>query len=292
MSSALFVSEEGKKRVRAWCERFRAALPFAVEDAEVSTRYGRTHALIAGPPEGRPLVILHGALTSSAHVLGQLDRLSSARRIYALDIVGQSVWSEDRRVDVRGGHYGHWLLEACDRLGLQELDVIGVSYGGFVGLRAAMIDSSRIRTLMLLAPAGVVAGGLWAGLWEIGWPVLAYRFFPSRRRLERAMESLFTAPDPQWKAHFAEALRAYRLDLRLPPVATDEEMRRVACRTLVLASELDANFPADRMVARFRALLPRVQTEVLPGCRHCPPLDDAFRDAMARRVSAFTESPA
>ena len=172
-------------------------------------------------------------------------------------------------------------------LGLNSLDVIGVSYGGYIGLRAATVEPRRIRRLMLLSPAGVVASGWWAGLWEIGWPVLAYRLFPSRGRLERAMNAMFTAPDSQWKAHFAEALRAYRLDLRLPPVLTDEELRRVTCRTLVLASELDASFPGVALLERLQRCLPDVETELLAGCRHCPPLDEAFRAGMAERVERF-----
>lgn len=286
--SVLFVSAARKERVRAWCERFRARLPACVEDLEVETSFGRTHALVAGPAGARPLVVLHGALTSSAHVMEQMGRLLETRRVYGLDIVGQSVWSEDRRVDIRGDAYGRWLLETCERIGLAELDVIGVSYGGYIGLRAAMLDASRIRRLMLLAPAGIVAAGLWPGLWEIGWPVLAYRLFPSRGRLERAMGSMFTAPDPQWKAHFAEALRAYRLDPRLPPVLTDEELRKVTCRTLILAAEFDASFPGARLIERVRGLLPGVETELLPGSKHCPVLDEEFRESMARRVERFS----
>lgn len=288
MRSALFVSQRRKDRVLAWCERFRQRLPAPAEDLEFPTPFGRTHALVAGPPGARPLVLLHGALTCSAHVLGQMGPLLDSRRIYALDIVGQSPWSEDRRIDVRGGGYGRWLFAAFDHLRLPPCDVVGISYGGFVALRAAILDSTRLRRLLLLAPAGVVTAGLWSGLFEIGWPVLAYRFFPSRGRLEAALRTLFTDPDPQWKAHFAEALRAYRLDLRLPPPASDDELRRVACPTLVLAPELDANFPAAALLARFRRFLPHAELELLPASRHCPPLTESFRLSMAARIQRFT----
>lgn len=288
MRSALFVSEEWKERVMAGCERFRAALCVPLKDVEIATTFGMTHVLVAGPADAVPLVVLHGALTSAAHVMGQLGPLLRTRRIYGIDIVGQSVWSEDRRVDVRGDDYGRWLLEVLDGLELDQADIVGVSYGGYVGLRAAIVDARRIRRLMLLAPAGIVAGGVWEGLRGMGWPILLYRLFPTAGRLHRAVQGIFTQPDLAWTAYFGVALRAYQVDLRLPPVISDAELQRVRCRTLVLASELDASFPGARLLARVKRWMPDVEVELIPGAKHCPPLTEEFRTAMAGRIERFT----
>lgn len=291
MRSALFVSVEWKERVRAGCERFRTALSAPLEDREIATSFGRTHVLAAGAPDGAPLVVLHGALTSAAHVMGQLGPLMETRRIYGIDIVGQSVWSEDRRVDVQGDDYGLWLIEMLNGLQLAQADIVGISYGGYVGLRAAMVDSQRIRRLMLLAPAGVVVGALWNGLREIGWHVLAYRLFPSTARLQRAMRGIFTAPDTAWIEYFGVALRAYRADLPLPPLLTDADLKRISCPTLVLASEHDVSFPGEKLLERIQRSMPFAQLELLRGSKHCPPLTAEFQNAMAERIQRFTAGP-
>ncbi len=73
-----------------WCARFRQRIPLPVEDAVVQTSFGATHLLIAGPKDAPPMVMLHGALASSGHVLPELGPLLHTRRVYALDVIGQS----------------------------------------------------------------------------------------------------------------------------------------------------------------------------------------------------------
>lgn len=263
-------------------------MPEPAEDRVVETRYGRTHALVAGPASAPPLVVLHGAITSSAHVLGQLGRLAKERRVYAIDIVGQSVWSEDRRIDVDGDSYGHWLMEACTALGLREFDLIGVSYGGYVALRGALVDSARVRHLMLLCPGGFVSSGVWAGLRDAGLAVLVYRMFPTSQRLERVMHAQFTTLDPHWVEYFGQALLSYRMDLELPGIVPDDELKKLRCPLLVLGAEFDVHYPGTKLLARIRRLLPHAETDLLRGWKHCPPLDERFREQMADRVERFS----
>jgi 2-hydroxy-6-oxonona-2,4-dienedioate hydrolase len=121
--SIVFNSDEAKATIRAWFDRFRARLPVPADDALVETSLGRTHALIAGPKDAAPLVLLHGALASSAHALAELGPLLRTRRVYALDIIGQSVMSADRRLDLAGDEYGRWVAEAVAALGIERYDL-------------------------------------------------------------------------------------------------------------------------------------------------------------------------
>lgn len=284
-SSALFRSSADREAIRAEGERFRARLTGPVEDFSLSTSFGATHGLVTGPVDGPPLVVLHGALASSAHVLPELGPLVRTHRVYAVDVIGQSVWSEDRRLEVRDDSYARWLEEVCDGLELSAFDLFGVSWGGFVAMQGARRMGARVRHLVLMAPAGVVANKPWPAFRDAGWPILAYIKFPSPRRLDRAMRSLFTTLDPDWTAYMGKALLAYRLDIRIPPLA--KELNEIRCPTLVFGGDEDASFPGEALLTRMRELRPDGEAELVKGCKHCPPLTPEFRDWMAQRVSRF-----
>lgn len=132
--STLFVNEAARAKVESWYGVFRESLTVPVEPRVVVTPMGRTHLLVAGPVDAPPLVCLHGALASSAHVLPELGRLVQHYRVYALDVIGQSVMSADTRLELRDDSYGRWVSAVCAALGLARVNLLGVSWGGFVAM--------------------------------------------------------------------------------------------------------------------------------------------------------------
>lgn len=287
MSSVMFVDDAKKATIGRWYETFRGKLAPTAQSKLVDTSFGRTHCLVTGPEDAPPLVALHGALASSAHVLPELGTLVNTRRVYAVDVVGQSVMSEDKRLDLDGNDYGRWLGEVTDGLGLEQFDLLGVSWGGFVALRAASTIPTRIKHLVLMVPAGWVAGSAWSGFWRVGFPMLSYRMFPSERRLQKAVGGLFTTPDAEWTRYFGDALLAYKLDMRIPPLATAEQVVGIRCPILVFAADDDLQFPGSALLQRVKELLPHAETELIEGSKHCPPFTTEFRNGFGDRVEKF-----
>src|SRR4051812_3547057 len=75
-------------------------------------------------------------------------------------------------------------------------------------------------------------------------------------------------------------------DLRIPPLATDGELRRLTLPALALGGELDISFPGEAVARRVRSLVPHAEVEVIPGCKYCPPTAPPFRAWLAGRVGA------
>jgi len=293
MTTTMFVDDNARSRMAGWFDTFRETLPFPTETRLVDTPEGRTHVLVAGPVDAPPLVCLHGALATSAHVLPELGSLVERHRIYAIDVVGQSVMSADRRIDVRDDSYGTWLAAVCKALGLSKIILFGVSWGGFVALRTAKVAPELVDALILLVPAGIVAGSAWAGFKQVGWPMLTYRLSPSEKRLRRLFESLFTTYDERWSKYFGDAVLSYRMDMRIPPLAKPEELAAFTARgrpTLVLGGADDVSFPGAALVTRAKELIPHAEVDLLEACKHCPPFDDAFRASTANRVRRFLDA--
>ncbi len=112
---------------------------------------GRLFALDTGPGStGQTIVMSHGLLWSSGMFEGQIEHLRDRYRIVAWDHRGQG------RSDEHGGRVVG--MELCtddalalfDRMGLGPVHFLGLSMGGFVGMRIAARWPDRILSLVLL----------------------------------------------------------------------------------------------------------------------------------------------
>jgi pimeloyl-ACP methyl ester carboxylesterase len=291
---SIFRSPKARAVIAEWFDRFRAKLPVPTESRTVPTQFGDTHVLVGGPADAPPLVVLHGALASSAHLLGELAPLLERFRVYAVDVIGQSVKSADARPSVTNDDYGRWLVDVLDALALPRASVIGVSWGGFVAIRLAATAPQRIAQLVLVTPAGMVNGLAWKGLTKLAIPMLLYRTFPSERRRDALFQGLLTTHGDDWTPYLGDAFLAYRMDMRVPALARPEELAGLTAPVLVFGADQDLSFPGAALLARARELFPNLAgVELLKECRHCPPTTDEFRRMLAGRIAAFlTAAPA
>jgi pimeloyl-ACP methyl ester carboxylesterase len=178
------------------------------------TRHGPSHVLIAGPPQATPIVCLHAMRTGSAHLLSELPDLVRRFRLIAPDLPDQSVRGLQLRLPMAGHAQADWLQDILDGFGLDQVNLFGVSWGGFVARQTASAFPTRIRRLALLVPAGIANGSHWKGLTKMAWPLLRYRLRRTDQNLRRLLEPLITTWDVDWSAYMADTLRYLRTDLR------------------------------------------------------------------------------
>lgn len=286
MKTPMFVDEAARAKILAWFEEFRSTLPFSTEARRVATSFGETHLLVTGPEDAPPLVVLHGALASSAHLMKELGSLVNTHRIYAIDVMGQSVMSAERRIELDAS-YGRWLVEVIDALGLDRVAVMGGSWGGFVATMFAAVAPTRVSALVLMVPAGFVKGPAWRGFTEIGWPMMMYRLMPSPARLRRLVDGMFTTHDDRWMRYMGDAFRSYRLDIRVPPLFRNEDVAAYTGPTLVFGAERDVWFPGEALNARAKELFANVETVLLAECKHVPSFEKDSYEAAASAIDAF-----
>lgn len=107
--------------------------------------------------EGEPLVLLHGRGSAGALFTPIFAPLAAQRRVIALDLPG---WGLSEKPSFMGRSpqdaLRFWMdgaLALLDHLGLDSVDLLGYSMGGFVALGLALDHPERVRRL-LLADAG------------------------------------------------------------------------------------------------------------------------------------------
>lgn len=288
--STLFKNAEARERMLGWYERIRTDIPVPTTTQRVATSFGETHVLSAGPEDAPPLVILHGAMATSALLLRELVHLTDRFRVHAVDVLGQSVMSADTRLPVKGDAHARWLGEVLDGLALPSTLLLGVSWGGFVAQRFAAYAPDRVARLALLVPAGLVNGSALEGVTKLAWPMARFRWSPTENNRDRFLGNLLTTTDDDWRDYLNDAFQSYRMNMEVPPLARPSDFAALAAPVFVMAAEHDHSFPGERLLARAAELFPTLaHAELLAGAKHSPPTTPAFRRELGAKLLTFLE---
>lgn len=112
----------------------------------------RLHYFVAG--QGRPVVLIHGIASSGENWSGVFAGLTQAGyRVYLPDLLGFGR-SERPDVDYSIPLQTEVIRAFLDQQGLSTADIVGVSMGGWVALRLALLRPERVGRLMLIDSAG------------------------------------------------------------------------------------------------------------------------------------------
>ena len=112
--------------------------------------------------QGEPLLLLHGGLGSIDMFGAALPPLAAGRQVIAVDLHGHGRTPLGSRA-FRLESIGDDMAQLVQRLGHQQVDVLGYSLGGGVALRMAMQQPARVRRLALVS-AGYSDDGFYPGI--------------------------------------------------------------------------------------------------------------------------------
>jgi pimeloyl-ACP methyl ester carboxylesterase len=106
---------------------------------------------------GEPLLLLHGGLGSIEMFEPALPILAETRQVIAVELHGHGRTPlGDREIDPSA--IGDDMALLLERLGLDEVDVLGYSFGGAIAFRLAVQHPSLVRRLVLVS-AGYAQDG-------------------------------------------------------------------------------------------------------------------------------------
>jgi pimeloyl-ACP methyl ester carboxylesterase len=122
----------------------------------VSLPVGRTHYLVSGPDTGRVVVLVHGFSVPSYIWDSTAVALSAAgMRVIRYDVYGRG-WSDRPDADYDGTLYDAQLDGLLDSLHIAgPVDLMGLSFGGYVTAHYVASHPARVRTLTLVDPVAV-----------------------------------------------------------------------------------------------------------------------------------------
>ena len=111
-------------------------------------RNGRTWYRVTGEGGRTPLVCLHGGPGSTQNYFRPLERLADERRIVLYDQLGCGR-SDQPAIDWSLAIFTDELRQLREHLGLDQVHLLGTSWGGMLALEHALEQPQTIRSLLL-----------------------------------------------------------------------------------------------------------------------------------------------
>jgi pimeloyl-ACP methyl ester carboxylesterase len=162
--------------------------------------------------DGPPLVLIHGLMTASYSFRYLLPLLGRRYRLIIPDLPGSGA-SDCPDVYLGPDVLARAVIATLDAVGARGAPVIGNSMGGYICMRAALIDPTAIGRLVNLHSPGVPTARMVALRWALrvlpGWPLLDRMV---RRDPERWVHKQVHYYDESLKSR--EEHRAYAAPLR------------------------------------------------------------------------------
>ena len=253
-----------------------------------------------GLPPGRPdaetVVFGHGVLFSGKSFRAQIDRLRDRYRCVAVDFRGQGLSpASDSGYDM--DTLTDDVVGIIDKLGLGRVHFVGLSMGGFVGMRLAARHPELVRSLVLLdtssgpePPANVPRYKLLAAIYT--W----FGLRPVRKPVEKIMFGPTYLADPRSKAEIDEWVEELSgLDKRgvkkaiygvIERTAIHSEIDRITAPTLVGVGADDVATTRDKSEA-IVAAIPGSRLEIIADAGHSSSIEQP--DTVADLIERFIE---
>ncbi|GAB5494346.1 MAG: enantioselective carboxylesterase CesB [Phototrophicaceae bacterium] len=274
-----FLSEEAKTNYLAFYDGVASNWSVPSETKMIETSYGQTFVRISGAIDAPPLVLLHGAGSTSSMWMFSIEALSKHYRTYAVDslintgCVGRSIYTQ---AITNGDESSEWLNDLFDGLGLgNDINLIGASYGGWIANQYALRYQERLHKAVWIAPAGTVLPfsedylHRSMSLYMTRDPEVYKEFF-------RWNFKDFLAKQPQvlesMVAEFVLTLQSF-----VPPnpqemprltALSDDELQAITIPTLFLIGENDVLYSANDAIERLNTIAPQIETQLIHDAGH------------------------
>jgi pimeloyl-ACP methyl ester carboxylesterase len=291
-----FSSEKAKERYLKPYDMRAKKWQVASETMMVETSYGQTFVRISGPNNAPPLVLLPGGGCNSLMWMQVIDTLSESYRTYAVDNIydfGRSVYT---RPITTTDDLLKWLDELFSTLALgDDINLIGLSYGGWLASQYTLHAPIRLDKVVLLAPVATVIPLSLDLVKRMIFSILPHHYF-FKSTVYWIFEDAVNKDEISRNLvdeHIADAylgLRSFKL--KQPPSPTvlrDDELQGIKVPMLFLVGENEKIYDAQVAVKRINEIAPQIETDIIPNCGH--DLLIAQTEIVNRKVLEFLKRP-
>jgi len=259
---------------------------------ETSHTLGSVKVRLFTAGDGAPLVFLHGA-GGIERWLPFFDLLGARCTVMVPEHPGFG--GSDNPAFIRNvGDMAMYYLDFFDDLlgssGSAKIHLVGQSLGGWIAAELATRNCYHLRSLSLLAPAGIRVKGFPSGDNFIWSPEEAVRnSFHDQACAERAIAAAAAASDAEADRALSNRYAAAKLawEPRWFNPALERWLHRIKVPTLVLWGAEDKLLPACYAEV-WRAKVPGARVEIIPTCGHLMHVEKA--ELVANKVLAFTDA--
>ena len=237
---------------------------------QVTLATGATVGFTDSGGDGEVVVFSHGLLMDHTMFDPQVEAFGEQYRVIAWDERGHGEAEHE-------GTWSYWdsardVLALLDHLGVGAAVLAGMSQGGFLSLRAALLAPDRVTKLVLLdtqaGPEEPEVIPLYEGM-TADWVANG----PSQGTLDYTASAILGegADDARWKAQWA-AMPRHRSPQVMHPLITREDITdrlgEITCPALVVHGTADAAIPVEKAQALVDGLSGALPLVLVEGAGH------------------------
>ena len=291
-----FRSDEAKEQYLKVYDMRAKKWPVPSESRMADTSYGQTYVRISGPSGAPPLVLLHGGSGNSLQWMPNIKSLSEFYKTYAVDNIydyGRSVYTRPIKSP---DDFVNWLDESFNALALGDtINLMGLSYGGWLTSLYALRFPNRLNKIVLLAPAFTVLPV------RLVWIMRAILSFLPHRSFARNF-MCWLAEDLIHKDEAGRIIAEEMADdtfmavrcfkprrLVNPTVLNDKELQGITVPVLYLVGENEKLYSAQKAIQRLNRVAPLIKAEIIPNAGHDLTMVQA--EMVNRKVLEFLKQP-
>ncbi|MGG3452232.1 alpha/beta fold hydrolase [Domibacillus aminovorans] len=247
-NGTIYKSVEGQEYIAQHYENYINSFKFDVERIYVDTSYGKTHVIVTGPPEGKPVFIFQGGNCVNPMTLSWFSSLIDEYRIYAPDTIGHPGYSDENRISAKDNSFAQWIEELMNNFNIDRCTFIGPSYGAGIILRLASFMPNKIDCSILVSPAGIKLGSKIKMIKDILLPLVLFHVTSSEKHLNKVTGVLSDNSMKEIdKKIIGDVFKYTKLEQEMPKLTKKNELINYNSPTLIIAGKKDIFFPEDRI---------------------------------------------
>ncbi|RUT71625.1 alpha/beta hydrolase [Flavobacterium cupreum] len=247
-------------------------IPYTEEN--IKTSYGTAHVVMAGPKNGKDLVLLHGMDASSTMWYPNIKALAKTYRVYAIDFLMEPGKSTMTSKPLSSEEIAIWYNEIFKYYKLKNFDIIGASRGGWIATLLATQKTNSIDKVVLLSPAQT-----FKFIDKVGKTssALMLKLFPSEKKFGKTLKTFATHPEkisPVYKRQFYLANKYAKSNssmLKMHPFSGDE-LKSISNPVLVLIGDTDV-INSEESLERAQKYLVNGKTKTIKDAGHFLTID-------------------
>ena len=270
-----FKSEKAKEEFTEMYDAFANEWPVDFQDTIIKTSYGYTSVKICGQQNAKPLVLLNGGGSNSLLWIPNIEDLSKHYKIYAVEHIydyGKSIYTKEM---ISADDFTTYLDELFTRLQLGDsINLMGLSYGGWISSQFALQYPERLNKLILVAPAMTVLNFDTEFIKSMIVSMIPCKYF-----YKNTIKELFndaTSKDKKNEQFVDQhidlgylALRSFKFkQMPNPTVLTDKDWQNIKMPVMYIIGENDKIYSAQKAVQRLNTVKPEIKTVILPNAGH------------------------
>lgn len=249
-------------------------VPF--EEINVMTSYGFAQVIVCGPKTAEPLVLFHGTDASSTMWYPNVKELSKKYRIYAIDFPLEAGKSVSNRIKLTNKQTSHFYNEIFKHFQLKNINLLGVSRGGWVVTYLALQPDIDIKKLILLSPAQTFKGVANLGKVLTG---INLKMFPSPKSTNRFFKAFSYDPDKINVVFKDQLYLAYKYGSSKPRLLnmlpfSKKELMSLKIPVLILIGDHDI-VNNEKIFIKAHKFIPNVETDVVKDAGHFMSIDQS-----------------